>query len=143
MMIILDTNVASELSKPNPYPNVAEWFARQSLRELYLTCVTEAELRYGLERLPVGRKRRDLMDRDERLIDEDLGGRVLPFDRASARAYAEIRVARERGGRPFGENLHRDCMIAAIARVNGASVATRDTRGFENCGIEVINTWES
>ena len=140
-MIILDTDAASKLSKPNPHPNVAAWFAGQPLRELYLTCVTEAEMLYGLERLPVGRKRSDLTERDERLIDEHLGGRVLLFDRAAARAYAEIRVARERAGRPFGENLHRDCMIAAIARVNGAAVATRNVPDFENCGVEVVNPW--
>ena len=140
-MIILDTNVASELSKPNPYPNVAAWFAKQSLLELYLTSVTEAEMLYGLERLPVGRKRRDLAERDERLINEHLEGRVLLFDRASARAYAEIRVARERAGRPFGDNLHRDCMIAAIARANGASVATRNVSDFEGCGVKVVNPW--
>ena len=140
-MIILDTNVASELGKAEPAPEVAAWLARQSFTELYLTAVNDAELLYGIERLPEGRRRDQLAAEDEGLIDEDLGGRVLPFDRASARAYAEIRVARERAGRPFGETLHRDCMIAAIARVNGAAVATRNVSDFEGCGVEVVNPW--
>ena len=140
-MIILDTDVASELSKPNPYPSVTAWFARQSAEQLYVTAVTEAEMMYGLEKLPLGRRRRDLTERDERLINVHLDGRVLLFDRAAARAYAEIRVAREQAGRPFGDNLHRDCMIAAIARVNGAAVATRNVSDFEGCGVEVVNPW--
>ena len=140
-MIILDTNVASELGKADPAPEVAAWFARQPLSELWLTAVNEAELLYGVERLPEGRRRQLLAAEDERLIDDDLGGRVLLFDRASARAYAEIRVARERAGRAFGDNLHRDCMIAAIARVNGAAVATRNVSDFEGCGVEVVNPW--
>ena len=140
-MIILDTNVASELGKANPAPEVLAWFARQPASEIWLTVVNEAELLYGVEKLPEGRRRNRLAAEDDKLIDDDLGGRVLLFDRAAARAYAEIRVARERAGRPFGENLHRDCMIAAIARVNGAAVATRNVSDFENCGIAVVNPW--
>ncbi len=138
-MIVLDTNVASELSKANPAPQVAAWFTRQPLSEIYLTVVSEAELLYGIERMPEGRRRNRLAEEDERLIDWYLGGRVLLYDRSAARAYAEIRVARERSGRPIGE---LDCMIAAIARVNGATVATRDTGGFEDCGVDIINPWE-
>lgn len=140
-MIILDTNVASELVKANPVPEVAAWFARQPISELYLTVVSEAELLYGIEKMPEGRRRNEMAARDERVIDVVLSSRVLLFDRASARAYAEIRVAREQAGRPFGENLHRDCMIAAIAHVHGAAVATRNVSDFEGCGVEVVNPW--
>lgn len=140
-MIILDTNVAFELGKANHAPEVVAWFARQQLSELYLTVVSEAELLYGIERMPEGRRRDRVAEGDEKLIEENLNGRVLLFDRAAARAYAEIYVARERAGRPFGENFHQDCMIAAIARVHGASVATRNVSDFENCGIEVVNPW--
>ena len=140
-MIILDTNVASELGKANPSPEVIAWFTRQPASEIWLTVVSEAELLYGVEKLPEGRRRNRVAAEDEKLIDQDLGGRVLLFDRASARAYAEIRVARERAGRPFGDNLHRDCMIAAIARANGASVATRNVSDFEGCGVKVVNPW--
>lgn len=108
---------------------------------MYITSVNEAELLFGVERLPAGRRRDAIALANDRVISEVFGERILPFDRAAVRAYAEIRVARERAGRPFGENMHRDCMIAAIARVNGASVATRDTGGFDDCGIQVINPW--
>ena len=140
-MIILDTNVASELGKSNPSFNVLLWIAKQPDTDLYTTAVNVAEMLYGTERLPDSRRRNELAASNDRVVNEVLNGRVLPFDSASARAYAEIRAARERIGRPFGENLHRDCMIAAIARVHGAAVATRDLYGFDDCGIEVINPW--
>lgn len=139
-MIILDTNVASELGKSNPSFNVLFWIARQLDTDLYTTAVNVAEMLYGTERLPDSRRRNELAASDDRVVNEILNGRVLPFDSAAARAYAEIRAARDRSGQPIGT---RDCMIAAIARVNGASVATRDTGGFENCGVEIINPWET
>ena len=139
-MIILDTNVASELGKSNPSFNVLIWIARQPDTDLYTTAVNVAEMLYGTERLPDSRRRNELAASDDRVVNEILNGRVLPFDSAAARAYAEIRVTRDRAGQPIGT---RDCMIAAIARVNGASVATRDTGGFENCGVQIINPWET
>ena len=139
-MIVLDTNVTTEVGKSNPNQNVMDWFANQNLIDLYITVANEAELRYGVEKLPVGRRRNEVAATNDRIIDQVLGGRVLPFNRESARAYGEIRAGRERAGHSIQD---RDCMIAAVARVNGAFVATRDTRGFENCGIEVIDPWES
>ena len=138
-MIVLDTNVASELGKANPNLNVLAWFARQPLADLYLTAVSEAELGYGVASLPNGRRRNEVAAGNDRVINGILDGRVLPFDRAAARHYAEIRARRERTGRPISE---MDCLIAAIARANGAAVATRDARGFADCGIAVINPWE-
>ena len=139
-MIILDTNVVSELARPLPNSNVHQWVAEQSPGQLYITAITEAELRYGIELLYPGRRRSELEAAIGRMISNCFYDRILPFESEAAPVYAEIRVARRVVGRSIKE---LDCMIAAIARVNGASVATRDTGGFENCGIEVINPWET
>lgn len=139
-MTILDTNVVSELSNPEPDPNVLAWFARQTKTDLYITSVTEAKLLADTERMPQGRRRNEMIAANARTIDETLEERVLPFGRNAARHYAEIRAHRERIGRPISE---MDCMIAAIARVNGAAVATRDAGGFADCGIQAINPWEN
>ena len=139
-MIILDTNVASELGKTNPDLNVLAWFARQPLSDVYLTAVSEAELGYGVANMPNGRRRNAVAAGNDRVINGILEGRVLPFDRDAAQHYAEIRAHRERIGRPISE---MDGMIAAIARVNGAAVATRDAGGFADCGIQAINPWEN
>ena len=137
-MIILDTNVVSELTRPAPDPNVLRWVSAQSPSQLYITVITEAELRYGVELLCPGRRRTDLEAAINRIIGNSFGGRVLPFEANAAPIYGEIRAARRIMGRSIKE---LDCMIAAIARVNGAAVATRDTGGFEDCGIEVVNPW--
>ena len=137
-MIVLDTNVVSELRRSVPNFNVFDWAARQPPDSLYITAVTEAELWYGIELLPAGRNRTTLEAATERMINVFFDGRILPFDRAATQVYAEIRASRRLAGRVIGE---LDCMIAAIARVNGASVATRDLYGFENCGVEVVNPW--
>lgn len=137
-MIVLDTNVVSELCRTVPNADVFDWAAQQSADSLYITTVTEAELWYGVELLPAGRNRRTLEAATEQMLNIFFGRRILSFDRAAARIYAEIRASRRLAGRVIGE---LDCMIAAIARVHGASVATRDIYGFDNCGIEVINPW--
>ena len=137
-MKILDTNVVSELTRPIPNANVLEWVAQQPPEELYITAITEAELRYGVELLYPGRRRAELEAAVLRMIDTSFAGRILSFRSNAAPIYAEIRAARRLMGRPIKE---LDCQIAAIARVPGASIATRDLYGFENCGIEVINSW--
>ena len=137
-MIILDTNVVSELTSFEPAADVVAWLSKQVETELFITSVNEAELSFGVERLPGGRRRNDLATANERIINGLLGGRVLVFDRVAAGMYAVILANRERIGRPIGE---LDCMIAAIARAHGATVATRDMYGFENCGVEVVNPW--
>ena len=137
-MFVLDTNVVSELMRPQPSAGVAEWVSRQPSREMYITTVSEAELRYGAELLPLGLRRDRLLAEIEGVLNEDLAGRILPFDRAAAQAYAAIAAARRAAGRPIA---HADCQIAAIARSVGASVVTRDSEGFQGCGIDVINPW--
>ena len=137
-MIILDTNVVSELMRPSPDHSVVEWFAQQPATYLYISTVSEAELRYGVEILPTGQRRDRLRAGVEAMLDEDFAGRVLPFDRSAAFAYALIATARRAAGQPIS---HADCQIAAIARSLNVSVATRDVNAFQGCGIEVINPW--
>lgn len=139
-MIILDTNVVSELSAPDPAPRVVAWVANQPEADLYITAVNEVELLAGSSSMPAGRRRNEVVALNAKIIEEVLGGRVLSFDREAARQYAQIKTTRDRIGRRI---QYMDCMIAAIARAHGAAVATRDISGFENCGIEIINPWES
>ncbi len=137
-MIVLDTNVVSELMRPDPSSNVLDWVTGQAALNLYLSTVSEAELRYGVAILPTGERRSRLLEEVEGMLQEDFAGRILPFDSAAAQAYAVIAANRRAVGRPIN---HADCQIAAIARCRGASVATRDMDDFEGSGIEVINPW--
>ena len=138
-MIVLDTNVLSELAKSDPDSTVLAWVAKQRRAELYTTTISEAELAFGLALLPKGRRRDALTQAVARLLGEGIGGRVLSFDRAAASAYGEIAARRRAAGKPVAT---ADGQIAAIARARGANVvATRDTGGFEGCGIKVANPW--
>ncbi len=137
-MIVLDTNVVSELMREDSAPEVRAWFFQQSPSDVFLSAVTEAELRYGVEIMPAGRRRDSLATALEGFVERDLAGRVLSFGTTAAKAYATIAAERRAAGRPIGQ---ADCQIAAIARSLGASVATRDTRGFEGCGVDLINPW--
>ena len=137
-MIVVDTNVISELMRPTPEPAVMAWFSEQDPAELYMTAVGEAELRAGAAILPAGQRRDRLAAEIDAVVREDFAGRVLPFDSAAARAYADIAAARRSEGRPI---LEADCQIAAIARARDAAVATRNVPDFEHCGIAVIDPW--
>jgi predicted nucleic acid-binding protein len=137
-MIILDTNVLSELLRPQPARQVEQWLAAQDGAKVYFTTVGEAELRHGVAILPAGKRRSALSHAIEGLLDEDLRDRILPFDRAAARAYATIAAARRAAGRPISQF---DCQIASIARAHEATVATRNTSDYEGCDIGLINPW--
>lgn len=138
-MLIVDTNVVSELMRRTPDAGVARWFDRQPLERLAITAITVAEILHGLDRLPAGRRKADLLYRFDAVLGRAFAGRVLSFDGAAAVAYARIRGDRDRAGRPIGIN---DAMIAAIARVRGGTVATRDRAGFENCGVAIVDPWQ-
>ncbi|MBP2297776.1 type II toxin-antitoxin system VapC family toxin [Azospirillum picis] len=138
-MIILDTNILSELMRPNPSDKVAGWVARHRAADLYTTSVTQAEILYGLALLPEGKRRSDLLTAAAQMFADDFSGRVLPFDGAASEAFAPIAAGRRRAGRPTGTF---DAQIASIARSHGASVATRNVADFRDCGIPVINPWE-
>ena len=136
-MIVIDTNVVSELLRPAPTPRVAGWFVRAE-QDVFVSAVTEAELRYGVEIMPRGRRRTELATTIEEILEETFAGRILSFDSSAAKAYATIAAERRAAGRPIEP---ADCQIAAIARSLAASVATRDTGGFEGTGVDVINPW--
>lgn len=137
-MIIVDTNVISELMRPAPEPKVAQWLSAQDGLSIYLTAISEAELRYGLAIMENGKRRAALIDAVDCILREDLSGRILPFDSKAALSYATIAAARRAAGRPISQ---ADCQIAAIAHARGASVATRNTPDFEDCQIDLINPW--
>jgi toxin FitB len=137
-MIILDTNVLSELMRANPSPRVSAWVAQQSAGELCTTSITEAEIFYGIELLAKGKRREQLLAAADAVFSEDLAGRVFGFDGDAARAFSKI-AARRRGlGKPIS---HADAQIAAIAQVRRAKLATRNVADFQDCGIAVIDPW--
>lgn len=138
-MIVLDTKVISELMRSQPDPAVFEWVARQPRDTLSTTNINEAEIFYGIYAMPEGRRREALRSAAEALFAEEFAGRVLSFERRAARRHGEIVLVRRAEGRPI-ENF--DALIAAIASVTGASIATRDTDGFDGCGLTMINPWE-
>lgn len=138
-MIILDTNIVSELLRPTPEPKVEAWLAAQDGGQVYLTALSEAELRYGVAILADGKRRDALAGAIDAMLREDFRDRILPFDSAAAEAYAAIAADRRGAGRPISQF---DCQIAAIGRAQGATVATRNARDFEGCGIEVIDPWD-
>ena len=137
-MIVLDTNVLSEPLRPSPSAKVLDWMRSQPNTVLFTTTITEAELLYGIAMLPRG-KRRDLLESVVgRMFAVHLAGRVLPFDSAAARDYADIAAMQRRSGRPMSEP---DARIAAIARSRGAELATRNVADFAGCELEVVNPW--
>lgn len=137
-MIILDTNVISELMKAEPAASVREWVASQPASRLFVTAVTQAEILYGIGLLPRGRRRNNIASAAKAMFDEDFSDRVLPFGSDAASVYADIAVVRRKKGRPISQF---DAQIAAISRSTGATLATRNLGDFEGCEIEVINPW--
>ena len=138
-MIVLDTNVISELARQVPDPGVLSWLDSLEVSELATTAISAAELRYGVARLPEGHRKRELTVVIRGILTEDFHGRVLPFDERASVRYAEIVSGRERIGRPIGV---ADAQIAAICRDLGAILGTRNTSDFEETGIELIDPWK-
>ena len=139
-MLVLDTNVASELMRPAPASEVANWISERDATEMFLTAVSEAELLYGIAIIPAGRRRDMLAAAMTRWLDLGFSERILPFDSSAARAYAEIASEKRLAGRPIGE---ADCQIAAISRSRGAVLVTRNVRDFEGTGVDVVNPWSA
>ncbi|MDA8118884.1 MAG: type II toxin-antitoxin system VapC family toxin [Gammaproteobacteria bacterium] len=137
-MLVLDTNVLSELLRITPDSMVVEWVAAQPLSGLYTTAITEAEMLYGAHLLAAGPRRRQLEHALAGLFGEDFFSRILAFDSAAARFYAEIAAKRKAQGRPITQ---ADAQIAAIVASADARLVTRNVRDFEECGIQVINPW--
>ncbi len=137
-MVLLDTNVVSELMLASPNQDVLAWVDNLPSRELFVTAVTEAEIRTGVAFLPDGARRRGLLGAVERTLGSLFPDRVLPFDSSAARAYADIAASRRAAGRPISQS---DCQIAAIALTRGMAVATRNVRDFSETGVDVIDPW--
>lgn len=139
-MIVLDTNVISEATKPAPEPRVMAWLRDQPPEKLATTAVSLAEINYGLSRLPRGRRREELEARFRTFFARGFDDRLLAFDAAAAGVYGEIVTARQSAGRPIDAF---DAMIAAIARSRAAIIATRNAADFEGCGVTVLDPWMS
>lgn len=137
-MIILDTNVLSELMRASPSAAVLRWVNGLPIASLYVTSVTQAEILHGIHLLPRGKRRDAIASAAGDVFELDFAGRILPFGSDAAVGYAEIAASRRRAGRPISAF---DAQIAAIARAHGADLATRNTADFEDCGIDVINPW--
>jgi toxin FitB len=138
-MIVVDTNVASELMRPSPAVAVQGWVRSHDARELCTTAITVAEIRYGIERLPEGH-RKEVLKGAAAEIFETFAEQVLPFDTAAAEQYALVVSQRDGLGLPIGGF---DAQIAAICRARGAALATRNLADFDQTGIEVINPWQA
>lgn len=137
-MIVLDTNVISEIWKREPSPAVLTWLDAQLVETLYLSAITLAELRLGLAVMPAGQRRSVLMNRLENEVVPAFSGRILPFDQAAARAYADLMAEARRKGLAISQ---ADGHIAATAMVHSCAVATRDVSPFKAAGLRVINPW--
>ena len=137
-MIILDTNVISELMRPMPATQVVRWIDKQAAAGLFTTSISEAEIFYGIELLPRGKRREGLLAAAEAMFIDDFAGRVLGFDSNASRPFAAIAARRRALGKPIG---HADAQIAALTRLHGAALATRNVADFDGCDIPLIDPW--
>ena len=137
-MILLDTNVISELVRPAPDPAVVGFLRQQLPDSIYTAAVCVAEIQYGLARMPAGRRRDDLTARVAALLEIAFPKEILPFGGECAVHYGEIRAYREAAGKPI---TVEDAMIAATAQAHGAVLATRNLADFEDTGIQLVNPW--
>lgn len=137
-MIVLDTNVLSELMRGRPAARVLRWVDAQDAGALAITSITVAELLYGVARLADGARKDELAEAVRGLVRDDFAGRVLPFDAPAAERYAELVSERERQGRPVST---ADAQIAAICRLHDAELATRNVRDFGATGVRLLDPW--
>jgi predicted nucleic acid-binding protein len=137
-MIILDTNVLSEVFRPDPSDAVIAWLGAQEPLSVFITAITQAEVLDGLEVLPDGKRRKRLFEAIEKVLVEEFLGRILSFDEDAARLYPKIVSGRNALGRPISQF---DAMIAATTLARRATLATRNTSDFEHCGIRIVNPW--
>jgi len=137
-VIIVDTNVVSELMRPSPSRQVRDWVSAQAPGELCTTAITVAEIRYGLERLADGRRKQSLLSAATEVFAA-FSDYIQPFDADAAIWYATIVARRDRLGLPIDGF---DAQIAAICRIRGAALATRNAKDFRETGIDVIDPWQ-
>jgi len=139
-MVIVDTNVVSELMKASRAPQVLAWMPSQPRENLFTTSITVAEVLFGIELLPKGKRRDTLLGKAEATFVEDFAGNILTFDEPAARLFALISATRRSQGRPIST---QDAQIAGIARAHGAALATRNKNDFEGCGVVIVNPWQA
>lgn len=139
-MILIDTNVISELWKAEPNPDLLAWIDAQTVETLYLSAITVAELRFGLATMAEGKRRTIYQERLEKEVLPTFAGRVLPFDLDASQAYADLMARARAAGKAIGK---ADGYIAATATACGLMVATRDISPFEAAGLKIVNPWEA
>ncbi len=137
-MIVLDTNVISELMRTRPDGRVLDWVSSQPASSLYVSSITQAEILHGVLLLAAGKKRAAIEKAAEAMFATDFADRILPFDSSAAVHYAHIAIERRKLGRPISQF---DAQIASIARSMKASIATRNVADFEGCGVKVLDPW--
>lgn len=135
-MFVFDTNIISELIRPQPNENVLRWVAQTSLLTLYITVITKAELYYGVLLQPDDKRREHLSNAIEVILNSGFDGRILNFDSISSEHFAEIASNRRNIGRPIS---HADAQIAAICKQHQMTLVTRNVSDFSDCGIDLIN----
>ena len=139
-MILLDTNVLSELMRAKPSSQVLAWVDAQAASELVISAITVAEILYGIARMADGKRKQGLLDLATQMFEEDFAGRILPFDTEAAVHYAGLAAESEANGKVVDM---ADGQIAAIAALHDARVATRNVRHFDYLDVPVINPWEA
>lgn len=139
-MIVLDTNIISALMLREPDPVVVAWLDGLPAESIWTTAVTVFEVRMGLEILPAGRRRSQLEEAFAKALEDDFESRVLPFDQPAAEAAGRIAAERRRAGRTVEV---RDVQIAGITKARKATLATRNVRHFEGCGVVLVNPWSA
>lgn len=138
-MIVLDTNVISELMRVHPNTNVMDWLSGYHPEEVAITAITQSEILYGLSIMEDGQRKAGLIEAATALFMEDFAGRILSFDSAAATHFADIAATRRRLGRPISQ---ADAQIAAIVRSTHTLLATRNVADFVDCGMDVVNPFE-
>lgn len=139
-MIVLDTNIISELMRPQGNVEVYQWVSNQPISNLFTTTITQAEVLYGIALLPSGKRKNKLSQAAQLMFQEEFPGRILPFNEKAAISFAQIATQRRRMGKPISQ---ADAQIASICNSCQATLATRNISDFEHCGIDLINPWEA
>jgi predicted nucleic acid-binding protein len=137
-VIILDTNVISELIAPAVSLPVEAWLSRQASDDLWVTSFTVSEMFYGAFKLDEGKKRQALEAAIAGILFDDFEGRILPFDDEAAMCHADLHARLRREGHPTQDS---DALIASIALAADAAIATRNLKHFQHCGVDLINPW--
>jgi toxin FitB len=138
-VIILDTNVLSELMRAVPDPAVLNWLDRQPSRSVWITCISLMEIRIGLFRMAAGKRRERMLEEFEVILREEIQGRYAPFDAAAATQTASLMVLRNLKGRPME---YRDALIAGTVLSTNAVLATRNIGHFSDLGVNLVNPWD-